>query len=524
MFDYLIAFLPAKYKKRWLLDCFERSYIQVVGKRISARRLATGPKLLVQMPIDYYCLSLFSIAAEQLCPSQVFGLWHSNIQLCPKNERFWRIKRCLRQLFAALDKRKWKALYGAVGVREYRTLDTSWLDRARNALTAHRIWSQLKCKSDVMGLILRGTYCGDLIYDTYLRYRVQPTVDVKDRFLRYVIAQALNAQSATRNLLKRKSFDLFLTSYTSYVQHGIPAREALQLGVQVFSAGNLSQHFKALSVNDVLHTTAHWNYRAKFMNVKNQEEAITQAKHELEKRFNGEMDRATLYMKSSAYMESVLEMPCDIEGVVFLHDFFDSPHCHRSMLFEDFLEWIRFTLGLIQKNHLPFAIKPHPNQLPESKRVVERLQIEYPDVHWLPASISNKQIFRSGIKCGVSVYGTILHELVYHGIPAIAAGDHPHTDFKIAYTPTTIDAYAHALCNYRDIVMPINAKDEVLAFYYMHNIAVSEGLALNYLGKNLREIKATESSELKKFMDIYPEFIQLMEQVPRNSFVCEERQ
>lgn len=517
MFDSLIAILPERYKKRWGLDSFEKSYVAAVGQRIELRKCSGGLKLLVQMPIDYYCLSLFAFAVEQLRVSEVSGLWHANIQSAPRGERLWRIKRFGRQLFSALDKNKWQALYGALGAKEFFSLGTGWIDRIRNVVAAHRIWVQLNSKSDVLNLILRGTYCGDLVYDTYLRYRVQPTVDIKDKFLRYVIAQALNAQTAIRKHIKKEKFDLFLTSYTSYVQHGMPAREALRLGVQVFSAGNLSQHFKALSVCDTLHTAAHWHYKSRFLEIKGgQKDAIDQARQELEKRFDGGIDRATFYMKSSAYRASALEMPSGIEGVVFLHDFFDSPHCHRSMLFEDFLEWARFTLNLIQKHRLPFAIKPHPNQLPESKEVVQRLQKEYPDVQWISASLSNKKIFTSGIKCGVSVYGTILHELVYHGIPAVAAGDHPHTDFEIAYTPTSTDAYAQALCNYQSLLVPKNATEEVLAFYYMHNIAVSEGLALNYLGKNLREIRATDSSDLQKFLELYPELIQRTQQITTN--------
>ena len=123
-------------------------------------------------------------------------------------------------------------------------------------------------------------------------------------------------------------------------------------------------------------------------------------------------------------------------------------------------------------------MKPHPNQLPESREVVASLQKQYPGVLWLPPSLSNRTIFASGIRCGVSVYGTILHELAYHGIAALAAGDHPHTDFHIAITPASVEEYTRLLLNYRELNLAPNVQDEVLAFYYMHNLHNMEGLAL----------------------------------------------
>jgi hypothetical protein len=278
------------------------------------------------------------------------------------------------------------------------------------------------------------------------------------------------------------------------------------MNVQVYSAGNLSQFFKKLSAADPLHTTAHWNYKEQFLQLPDQAAAKQEALAMLESRFAGGVDRATLYMKNSAFSDSADEVPSGVEGVMFLHDFFDSPHCHRSTLFADFLEWARFTLQLIQEHRLPIAVKPHPNQLPESHEVVRQLQAEFPGVLWLPAKLSNRVLFRSGIRCGVSVYGTILHELAFHGIPGLAAGDHPHTAFDIAITPQTVEDYRARLLAFRDLKLPDNARDEVLAFYYMHNLHEDEGLDIPLEGPGLRGIGPGDSSRLGAFLDRHPDF------------------
>lgn len=504
--DLVLRLLPPAFRNRWGFDANERDFAEVVRRAISLAPKGNGPRMLLQMPSDYYVLTLFCVACARLQPSNIGGLWHQSIMSEPRGESRSLVRRWMRQLFNRLDRSKWQRLYSSLGVRGTHTLTVGLLTSFQHYLQANAIWRGLKSKEELLALELRGTACGDLIYDTYLRYRVQPTVDLSDPFLRTLIAHALNAQTAVRRLLQQERYTLFLTSYTSYIQHGIPAREALSAGLEVYSAGNLSQFFKRLDLTDTLHTVAHWHYREAFEQLPDPGAARRIAREMLEQRFRGGVDKATLYMKASAFGESDDTMPESVEGVVFLHDFFDSPHCHRTMLFTDFLEWAHHTLSLIQEHNLPFAVKPHPNQLPESREVVASLQRQYPGVRWLPSSLSNRTIFSSRIRCGVSVYGTILHELAYHGIPALAAGDHPHTAFRIATTPGSVEEYTHSLLNYRHLCLAPDVQDEVLAFYYMHNLYNNEGLPLQLEGKGLREIGPSDSADLSRFLNKHRAF------------------
>jgi len=501
-----LSILPKAFFVRWGLDENEKHFIKLMKSRLKSMQSPQGPKVLLQMPADYFCLTLFSMVVSGLRPSVVGGLWHQNIMSNLKGESLGFVRHPGRRLARFLDRQKWAKIYATLGVRSVLDLEPSLLSRFFNKVGAKRIMATLKGKQDLLDLRLNGLVCGDLIYDTYLRYRVQPTVDVNDPYLAYLIAKALDAQQAARSIFKAHQFDLFFSNYSSYIQHGIPVRVALECGVDVYTAGNLSQYLKKLSVNDHLHTTEHWTYKEKFSKYKEHDLLIAQAKNMLEKRFTGGVDEATQYMKTSAFLKSSELMPNGVEGVVFLHDFFDSPHCHRWMLFPDFLDWARFTLGIIEKHQLPIAIKPHPNQLPESIEVVDMLKKEFPSVRWLPTTLSNQVIFQSGIRCGISVYGTILHELAYHGIPALAAGDHPHSAFDIATTPNSIEEYRRYLIQFRELRLSDNAKKEVLAFYYMHNINKNEGLDLDLDRWGLRSIGPNESKRFGAFINSHPNF------------------
>lgn len=506
MSDAFLRFMPAAFRRRWGLDESEQRFERIVMQRAPQWHTQGGPRILVQMPKDYFCLALFSVAVAALRPSALAGLWHQSILSMPRDEAGSAFRKPFRKLAGILDRQKWARLYGALGLEGTADLEPGARISESSKARALDIWKSLRTKDDVLNLSLDGIACGDLVYDTYLRYRVQPTVALEDDFLVYLIARAIDTVAASRSIFSKGRWQIFLTNYTSYIQHGIPARVALDMNVQVYSAGNLSQFFKKLSATDPLHTTAHWKYKDKFQQLSDQVAAKREAFTMLESRFAGGVDRATLYMKNSAFSDSPDEVPAGVEGVMFLHDFFDSPHCHRSMLFPDFLEWARYTLQLIQEHQLPIAVKPHPNQLPESQEVVRQLQADFPGVRWLPAKLSNRVLFRSGIRFGVSVYGTILHELAFHDIPGLSAGDHPHTAFDIAITPRTIEEYRSRLLAFRELKLPSNAREEVLAFYYMHNLHVDEGLDIALDGPGLRGIGPGDSSRLGAFLQRHPEF------------------
>jgi hypothetical protein len=52
------------------------------------------------------------------------------------------------------------------------------------------------------------------------------------------------------------------------------------------------------------------------------------------------------YMRSTAYGKPADEVPMASKTpvVIFLHDFYDSPHIYHDLVFNDFWEWVCFTI------------------------------------------------------------------------------------------------------------------------------------------------------------------------------------
>ena len=96
-----------------------------------------------------------------------------------------------------------------------------------------RIWQKIHSAEELINLSINGVSCGDLIGDTYLRFRLSAKLQINDIFILHIIWQAhRDIRKATLYFRKNKP-NLYISSYTTYIQHGIPVRVALREGIKV---------------------------------------------------------------------------------------------------------------------------------------------------------------------------------------------------------------------------------------------------------------------------------------------------
>lgn len=387
----------------------------------------------------------------------------------------WQAKVKRSAPFAWLWSRPWIRAYGPLvdGIA-YRC--STWANPLRDLsdwVKSGRLWRQMKEQGEDYSLRIDGVEVSDLVIDSYLRFKPSPEFDSNDPFVQRLVWQALRDVRQAQAYFARVKPRLYLTSYTTYLEHGIPARVALKNGVDVWAFGNLNRFGKRLTLEDSYHTSDFSGYRTGFEALDRQPERLQQAREQLENRLSGGIDAATSYMRQSAYAQTSAELPPGLNGavVIFLHDFYDSPHVYPELVFDDFWRWVCFTIEVLQKAGIAFFLKPHPNQIALSDQALDRLRREYPDLKWLSVTASNVQLARAGIACGVTVYGTVAHELAYLGVPSIGCARHPHHTFDFCRTARTRGEYERMLVTYN--TLPVS-KDEMqrqaLAFYYMHNL------------------------------------------------------
>jgi hypothetical protein len=378
---------------------------------------------------------------------------------------------------AWLKARPWVEAYGAACRQRVGLRCNTWgypVGDARDYFASLRIWRGLTDARDLDALHVHGLHVGDLVIDSYLRFRPSPRLDLTDPFLFQVIWSAHCVARRAVAFFARSNGQCLLTSYTTYIEHGVPARAALAAGAAVWSFGTFELFAKRLSPTDAFHTKNCQDYRAAFDALDDQDRRLSEADGRMKARLQGQLDTATAYMRVSAYAS---RSAFDVEAVrgavvIFLHDFYDSPHVYRDLVFSDFWSWACFTIETLQAAGHRVAVKPHPNQIAEGRSVVGDLAGRYRGVQILDANVNNVQLAEAGIVCGVTVYGTIAQELAYLGVPVLACAEHPHASFGFCRTARTLAEYRALLAEpTRTPLTKPEMKRQALAFYYMHNLA-----------------------------------------------------
>lgn len=252
-------------------------------------------------------------------------------------------------------------------------------------------------------------------------------------------------------------------------------RVALREGVRVLSFSNFQEFGKVLSLGDTFHTRNPVHYRRDFKALQGQSQLLYEAQRQLEIRLSGGIDNVTSYMTASAYRATSHVVP-DVTGavVIFLHDFYDSPHVYADLVFDDFWSWICFTIDTLREASIPFLVKPHPNQIALSDQVISELTLRYPQIRMVPSGVTSRQLVAGGMACAVTVFGTIAHEMAYLGVPSIGCARHPHISFDFCRTARDRASYAELLRT--ALALRPNAavlREQALQFYVMHNLAFS---------------------------------------------------
>jgi hypothetical protein len=478
-------------------------------RHFRAQRTRASEVVLVQSVEDPYYFGLFgliicSLRERRPIRAEQFVL---NSPRVGESISMWRFARARYINWLSLT--KWIGLYAAycdvVGYRGagLRHLMGDAIDMWRS----FGCWRSLGSKDALLSLSIDGVPAGDLINDTYLRFKPAPAVVLTDAYLLLTIWNAHRQIRRAKHYFRRVRPAAYLTSYSTYVQHGIAVRVALQSGTRVHSFSNYQEFAKELSLDDWVHTKNPDDYAKEFAKLASPQDKLAEADRALTARIAGAIDTTFGYMRKSAYTRSSDSVP-DVRGavVVFLHDFFDSPHVYRDLVFADFWEWVCFTIDTLCGANARFVLKPHPNQINLNIGVLEQLRFRYPNISIVSANITNSQLVEAGMACAVTVYGTVAHEMAFLGVPTIACGHHPHVSFDFCKTARSREEYAELLRGFSTIEFEKSEmRQQSLMFFYMHNLNLGpEDRALRDAVADYRKASAdsaTSGQELVRLLD-----------------------
>jgi hypothetical protein len=489
-------------------DKYERNFIDLNRTKIFKNNLKKN--ILIQVVTDYYYLAYYKtlINDPKYSDYNFIGLWPYFQETVRKRILILEILHEFYNRFLNFFiYRKWSKLYKAIGIQNIQKIESSFFFKEKNKFF-------FKNKSDVINFKINNINIGDILYDTYLRFRAMPTLFLKDRFLYKLVWKCSYIISNLEELMKKYKFVYFFTSYSSYVHHGLPARYFLKKKVIVFSGKNSNAYNKKLSKNKLSHVEDFKKYKIYHDKIKNNKIFLKYSKDDLLKRFSKKSNITNInYLFTDTYngqqdKYKEINKLKNIDGVLFLQDFYDSPHDWGNLLFIDYYIWTIFTLNTIRKYKLRIAIKPHPNSKyysPDSVALYKRLKNRYSGLVWLDEDLANRIIFKK-IKFGISATGSVLFELAYHKIKAISCGDHPSIDFNFTINAKNKYKYKKILLNINSIKKPSYSKKDLLVFNFLqhyYNFDSYENLARKI---DLKKINFNNSHGLEEFDNKYNDY------------------
>ena len=383
-----------------------------------------------------------------------------------------------------------RKLYAAFGARLALGIADAAAHETRIQTQATEILAGLKTKWDVIQIAVDGVIIGDQIYDTYLRYFNEPTIRLDDPRFRDVLVEALRIFCATRDYLARTRVAAFITDDFSYLNSGIITRLMFRAGVPIYMVA-FGDPFHLLKLDSVptgrghhpfpcpLSFSRYYAFPQMFAELGEAEKtaAIGRARTALEERLSGKFC-PLVNMTGTTYAAGegrVLDDGPEPRVLVMMHDFVDSPHGFRDILFPDFFEWITFLLERAEKTPFRWYVKPHPCTADASRaavnransEIVERLRQRFPKVTFLPADTSNAQILADGIAAMFTVHGTAGHEYAYRGVPVVNCGDNPHIAYAFNLHAETLPEYERCIREADRLSVDISTR-AIEEFFYMN--------------------------------------------------------
>lgn len=459
-----------KYFKYWRFNSEEKLYYKSFSKTFNNNR--KDKISLIQLSHDLNLSHNFqkiisnneSDYFECIAPNISYYSFYSWVTIIP---------RILKDFSHYMIRKEWKKLYKKFGINIfYSSTQLSKKIKFINFWRALKFFSNLKNHKSLLNHNFNGIKCGDLIYDSYLRFAQKPTVNLKDFSLLLFIYDCYNQVEYFQSIAKTKNIVKYYSTYSTYISHGIPVRVFLENHIEVFVIGySTFKNFKIkkLSSQDYSQVSPHWNYRSIFKGLQNKNQLIDLGIKKLENRLNGKENLD--YMKTNQY-EADYKFPYEskFDGVVFIGDFTDAQHIYRTLVYRDLYVWFLETARIVHKYKLNVGFKPHPNNKTESKLLIKKIKNDFKYLNWIDPRVSNISIFNSGIKFGVSAYGTVLSELAYFDILPISCGDNPCSDYNFVFEAKNKHQYEYFLKNTAKLNFSKNYKNELGEFIYMEKI------------------------------------------------------
>lgn len=382
-------------------------------------------------------------------------------------------------------------VYKAFGCSEFFQIKITKKQKLIASKIFNEIAPQLTSKFDIVNLTINDIWIGDLLYDTYLRKKTLPTIEMNSKeFLEHLL-NTIELYVFWKEYFKNNDIRAINVSHCVY-NLAIPMRVAISQQIAAYQS-SLS-HIYRLDAKNYFAYNDFFYFREKFKDLSNEVQSlgVEKAKHQLERRFSGEVGVNMSYSKKSAYgnmqEKRLIRQTTRKKILIATHCFFDSPHPYGKNLFPDCYEWLNFLGEMSKETDYDWYIKTHPDFIPANKDIIEEFIEQNPKFVFLPPNASHHQIIKEGIDVALTIYGTIGFEYAALGVPVINASlCNPHIAYNFNIHPKTIEEYKGLILNLESLDFKID-QQEVYQYYFMRHLYNTENIFFDNYAKEIEKL------------------------------------
>lgn len=340
----------------------------------------------------------------------------------------------------------------------------------------------IRNKDDIERITINGILFGDLIYDYYLNYHKEPTINLDTKDFKTHLNYCIQLIIYWNKFFIDNDVQAINVSHTVYT-NAIPLRIAAKLGINCFQT-NANDIYR-LTEENIFAYRDFVGFRKDFERLSHDQKVsgINKAKERIEKRLSGEVGVDMPYSKKSAFRlpsrNRLLNKSNKIKILLAPHCFFDSPHPMGLNFYPDVLEWLEALVEISHHTDYEWYVKTHPDFIPETKLLVENFFKPYPNFKLLPSDSSHIQLVKEGINFALTIWGTIGFEYAAMNKTVINASlNNPHVAYDFNINPKSREEYENILMNLKDVNHKINVAD-VYEYYYMKHLHYNKNWLFN---------------------------------------------
>ena len=311
-----------------------------------------------------------------------------------------------------------KGIYKSFGVEEFirPVITEEMTSKASNI--RDNFFKKKVFHRDIVNFKINKIWIGDLIYDTYLKSRLVPTINIQDDDFKNFFKEFLELFFYWEKFFKLNKVTQTIGVHSCY-SFGLPLRISAYNDIPGYAINT-----RAVMKIDKKIPTMYGNFKffkKDFLRIRNKKQALTISKKNLDLRFSGisGVDVGLYNREKSSFSrkknkKDLIQKNSKIKILICTHDFLDSIHVNGKNFFPDFYLWIDFLGKLSNKKvkDYDFYIKSHPNLGNKYEKYqkytntfVNNLLKKYPKIKKIPNNTSHHQIIAAGINYVLTVYG-----------------------------------------------------------------------------------------------------------------------